>query len=124
MSAYELVRSGVIGLGPRVDALKAGDTAIAHGIAAEMRVLEQAAAHMTTLGAQIDAGHRGAVRAAINRANIAFGLTVEILIGSLLLSLRAVVRQAAGLDTARRRSEALSGELGVALARAEAGARA
>jgi signal transduction histidine kinase/CheY-like chemotaxis protein len=122
--SFEDVRDGVLALAPAIAALKPGDVAAAEALAPALRKVEMAASHMTTLGAQEDAGHRGAVRVAIDHANVAFGLTELLLIASLLLTLHAVLRQAAGLDAARRRSEALSAELTVALAQAQAGARA
>jgi len=124
LAAFDQVKAGILALDPHVSALKPGDVASARALTAAMLQLEEDSGHMTTLGAQEDAFHRGALRAAVWRANVAFGLTAVLLISSLLLTLRAVIRQAAVLDAARRRSEALSAELTVALAQAEAGARA
>ncbi len=118
------VRLGSEQLGPEIEALKLGGSVPHRMIAIELPQIERDAGRMTSLGAQADAAHREAVRSAIRRANVAFGIALTMLIGSLLLSLRAVDRQAAGLDAARRRSEALGAELTVALAQAQAGSRA
>jgi signal transduction histidine kinase/DNA-binding response OmpR family regulator len=122
--AIKDVVAGVTRLGEKLEALHPVTVPDVRALSGQMRTLERSAGRMTTLGAQADAMHREAVREAIWRANIAFGLAAALLVGSLLLSLRAVERQATGLDLARRRSEALSEELTVALAQAQAGARA
>jgi signal transduction histidine kinase/DNA-binding NarL/FixJ family response regulator len=124
LAAFRRVRDRILALEPRVTALKPGELEPARALTADIERMEADAGHMTTLGAQEDAGHRGALRAAVGRANIAFGLTSFLLIASLLLTLRAVMRQAVVVDAARRRSEALSAELTVALAQAQAGERA
>ena len=123
-SAINDVRLGALALGKKIDELHVGEPVERRILDTEMRALEREAGRMTAVSAQADAGHREAVRSAIRRANVAFGLALTILIGSLLLSLRAVDRQAAGLDAARKRSEALGAELSVALAQAQAGSRA
>ena len=122
--AINAVRTAVIALGPQVGALTVGGKVPRQLLTVDLRVMGRAAGRMTSMSAQADAAHRGAARAAIQRANIAFALALVLLIGSLLLSLRAVDRQAAGLDASRRRSEALSADLSAALALAQAGSRA
>ncbi len=118
------VRHGAEQLAQQIETIKIGGGVPRHLLDEDIRALERAAGRMTSLGAQSDATHREAVRSAIRRANVAFGVALAMLIGSLLLSLRAVDRQAATLDAARRRSEALGQELTVALAQAQAGSRA
>jgi signal transduction histidine kinase/DNA-binding NarL/FixJ family response regulator len=118
------LRARVLALGPRIESLRPGDVAAARAIAADLRDLERTAGRLTTIGAQADGEHRGEIRAATVRANLAFGITAALLIASLLISMRAVIRQAARLDVARRRSEALSRDLTEALAQAKAGERA
>ncbi len=124
LRAFGDVRARVLALEPRILALRPADPGQVSALRADMRALETEVGHLTAVAGQEDAAHRGALHAAVVRANIAFGLTAALLIASLLLTLRAVIRQAAVLDSARRRSEALSADLTAALARAEAGARA
>ncbi len=117
ITAFSELTDEIYALESRVAALKPDDVEAAHLLAAELAPWVSKASYLASLSLQQDGLARRELAGVVTRANVGFGIAAVVLIGSVTMLARALVRQAAVLRVARK-------ELRFALDRAEAGVRA